>query len=71
MYFEIHAWNNQTVETDNLRDIEKFRCVGGQLICNDLILAKYKNSERAKEVRAELIDAFKQGDTDFFRLPKD
>ena len=58
MYFEIHAWNNQTVETDNLR-------------CNGLILAKYKNSERAKEVRAELIDAFKQGDTDFFRLPKD
>ena len=71
MYFEIHAWNNQTVETDNLRDIEKIRCVGGKLICNGLILAKYKNSERAKEVRAELIDAFKQGDTDFFRLPKE
>ena len=71
MYFEIHAWENRTVETDNLRDIEKIRCDRGKLICNGLILAKYKKSERAKEVRFELINAFKQGDTDFFRLPKE
>ena len=71
MYFEIHAWENRTVETDNLRDLEKIRCDRGKLICNDLIMAKYKNAERAKEVRTELINAFKQADTDFFRLPKE
>ena len=71
MYFEIHAWENRTVETDNLRDLEKIRCDRGKLICNDLLLAKYKNAERAKEVRTALINAFKQGDSDFYRLPKE
>ena len=70
MYFEIYAWNNQTVETDNLRDIEKISCVGEKIVYNGLTLAEYATEIRAAEVVAELIDAYNNGE-DFYKLPKE
>ena len=71
MYFEIYGAKNQVVEIDNLRDVEKISCVGSRIVYNGLTLAEYSTAARAAEVLAELVETFKNGEFDSYRLPKE
>lgn len=70
MYFEIYAAKRQTIETDNLRDIEKIKCVDKFIFYKGLTLAEYDTAERAAKVLAKLLAKFKSGECDYYKLPR-
>ena len=69
MYFEIYAPKKLTIETDNMRDIEKINCVDKRIFYRGLMLAEYDTVERAAKVLEKLLTKFKSG-VDFYKLPR-
>ena len=69
MYFEIYAPKKLTIETDNMRDIEKINCVDKRIFYRGLMLAEYDTVERAAKVLEKLFAKFKSG-VDFYKLSR-
>ena len=70
MYFEIQAQRNQVVETDNFHDVESISCIDNQIVYKNLTLGKYQTEKRAAKILEELLDTFRNGKSDFYKLPR-